>query len=255
VWGANPKCGAGLGGDCFFLGPFVWECLDPDSWDIKTSLFISLCILGDHPKQQKIPRESCGWEGGGDLAVFRCYRCPNGSCDFPIFPCKDFLIGQIRKKKLFFFTHVEVPILVCSPLVRNAPQATALVWPSLRKTHSSGNLTYNFIAHICDLMRHSRLVRLTSKVYELLPLWGQVSRYLVWGRPTGHKIVCMFRVFGYPIHAIIAHAIGLEEIPLRNFHLFSSPVMAKRNPKIKRKKNAHWYNFHVCMYTLSFFRV
>ncbi len=137
VWGANPKCGAGLGGDCFFLGPFVWECLDPDSWDIKTSLFISLCILGDHPKQQKIPRESCGWEGGGDLAVFRCYRCPNGSCDFPIFPCKDFLIGRIRKKKLFFYacggSHTcvfsigqECPSGYCPRVT--LPQENPLIW-------------------------------------------------------------------------------------------------------------------------------
>ncbi len=188
--------------------------------------------------------------GGGDPAVFRCYRCPNGSCDFPIFPCKDFLIGRIRKKKLFC-THVEVPILVCSPLVRNAPQATALVWPSLRKTHSSGNLTYNCIAHICDLMRHSRLVRLTSKVYELLPLWGQVSRYLVWGRPTGHKIVCMFRVFGYPIHAIIAHAIGLEEIPLRNFSLIFISSHGQKEPKNKKEKKCSLVQLP-CMYVFSF---
>jgi hypothetical protein len=29
---------------------------------------------------------------------------------------------------------MEVPILVCSPLVRNT-----LMWPSLRRTHSFGN--------------------------------------------------------------------------------------------------------------------
>jgi hypothetical protein len=43
-----------------------------------------------------------------------------------------------RKKKKYFLLHtyVEVPILVCSPSVRNALQATALMQPSLRRAHS-----------------------------------------------------------------------------------------------------------------------
>jgi hypothetical protein len=42
---------------------------------IKTSLFISLCILRDIP-QQKIPRELCGGGDGGDLVIFLCSRVP-----------------------------------------------------------------------------------------------------------------------------------------------------------------------------------
>jgi hypothetical protein len=39
---------------------------------VKTSLFISLCILRDLP-QQKIPRELCG---GGDSTIFLCSHVP-----------------------------------------------------------------------------------------------------------------------------------------------------------------------------------
>ncbi len=46
---------------------------------------------------------------------------------------------------------------------------------------------------------------------------------------------CMFQVFWYPIHAIIAHAIGTREIPFENISHISSPVMAAKNPKIERK--------------------
>jgi len=41
--------------------------------NIKTSLFISLCILRDLLPQQKIPRELCG---GGDPAIFLCSHVP-----------------------------------------------------------------------------------------------------------------------------------------------------------------------------------
>jgi len=50
-----------------------------------------------------------------------------------------------RKRRDFFvFTNLEVPILVCSPSVsQEHPWATALVQPSLRRTHLYGNLSYN----------------------------------------------------------------------------------------------------------------
>jgi hypothetical protein len=44
------------------------------------------------------------------------------------------------KEKEKIFTHVEVPILVCSPLVGNT-----LMQPSLRRTHSNWNLPYNLV--------------------------------------------------------------------------------------------------------------
>jgi hypothetical protein len=64
----------------------------------------------------------------------------------------------------------------------------------------------------------------------------------------------MFRVFWYLIHAvIIAHAIGLEKFLGEIFtHFISSH--GQKEPKNKKEKNAHWYNFRVCI-SLSFFRV
>jgi hypothetical protein len=53
---------------------------------IKTSLFISLCILRDLP-QQKITRELCS---GGDCAIFLCSHVL-------MFSWNDFLMGWIRK--------------------------------------------------------------------------------------------------------------------------------------------------------------
>jgi hypothetical protein len=41
--------------------------------NIKTSLFISFCILRDLLPQQKIPRELCG---GGDPTIFLCSHVP-----------------------------------------------------------------------------------------------------------------------------------------------------------------------------------
>jgi hypothetical protein len=51
--------------------------------DIKTSHFISLCILRDRP-QQKIPRELCG----GEILLYFY---------IPMFPCNEFLMGWNRK--------------------------------------------------------------------------------------------------------------------------------------------------------------
>jgi len=48
------------------LKPKVNWCIVTPHFQLKTSLFISLCILRDFPKQ-KIPRELCG---GGDPANF-----------------------------------------------------------------------------------------------------------------------------------------------------------------------------------------
>jgi hypothetical protein len=54
-----------------------------------------------------------------------------------------------KKKIIFFilfyfiFMYIEVPILVCSPLVRNA-----FVRPSIRRTHSYGKLPYNISSSI-----------------------------------------------------------------------------------------------------------
>jgi hypothetical protein len=50
---------------------------------------------------------------------------------------------KIRDFISIFFTYVEVPILVCSPLVGNTLGLFALVQLSLRRTHLYGNLPYN----------------------------------------------------------------------------------------------------------------
>ncbi len=97
----------------------------------------------------------------------------------PMFPWKDFLTGPIRKiqkhkggkghisqnskkeegknggkKKEEIFTQVEALILVCSPpSVGKALGATALVRPSLRRTHSNGNLPYNINVVSLDEIR------------------------------------------------------------------------------------------------------
>jgi hypothetical protein len=39
-----------------------------------------------------------------------------------------------EKEEIFFTTYMEVPILVCSPSIRNALRATTLVQPSLMGT-------------------------------------------------------------------------------------------------------------------------
>jgi hypothetical protein len=59
-----------------------------------------------------------------------------------------------RKKKEEIFTQVEALILVCSPpSVGKALGATALVRPSLRRTHSNGNLPYNINVVSLDEIR------------------------------------------------------------------------------------------------------
>jgi len=115
-------------------------------------LYIFLCILRDLP-QQKIPRELCG---GGDHTIFL----------HSFVPMERFFNGmdqensktqggkgQIRKiqknkkermeeRKRRDFYNLEVPILVCSPLMRNA------LWlppscdpPSGEPTHMGNSLT------------------------------------------------------------------------------------------------------------------
>jgi hypothetical protein len=67
------------------------------------------------------------------------------SCYISMFPWKEFLMEWIRKiqknkkeRKKEIVAYTEVPILMCSPLIRNT-----LMQPSLRRTHSYGNLPYN----------------------------------------------------------------------------------------------------------------
>ncbi len=48
-----------------------------------------------------------------------------------------------RKEKEEIFTDVEVPILVCSPLARNALMLPPSCNLPLEETHSYGNLPYN----------------------------------------------------------------------------------------------------------------
>jgi len=59
-----------------------------------------------------------------------------------------FTIGQTAqaipvpiKRELFMCE--DIPILVGSLEVQEQPQAQTLMWPSLRRTHSYGNLSYN----------------------------------------------------------------------------------------------------------------
>jgi hypothetical protein len=112
----------------------------------KTSLFISLCILRDL-LEQKILSELCS---GGDPAIFlRSHvlmeKFYDGT-DQENLKTQEGKNGGKKKKRFFFFlkTYLEVPILVYSPSVsQEHPWATALVQPSLRRTHLYGNLPYN----------------------------------------------------------------------------------------------------------------
>ncbi len=92
-----------------YLYKFVMYC----NWfEIATSLFITLCILRDLP-QQKIPMELCS---GGDPVIFLCSHenifCWNGSGKFKK--------TWRKEKEEIVFTYVKIPILMCSPPVRNA---------------------------------------------------------------------------------------------------------------------------------------
>ncbi len=92
------------------------------------------------------------------------------SCYVPMLPWKDFLMGQIRKiqkreergrsgefkktrrkewrkeKEEIFYVCEGSHICVFS-IVREHPGSTALMRPSLRRTHSYGNLPYNKIPY------------------------------------------------------------------------------------------------------------
>jgi hypothetical protein len=89
---------------------------------VRTSLFISLCILRDL-EQQKIPRELCG---GGDPPIFLCSHGKifgwDGSGKFKNTRRRKGTDQEIskkprrkewRKEKEEIFTYMEVPIVVC----------------------------------------------------------------------------------------------------------------------------------------------
>ncbi len=67
--------------------------------------------------------------------------------EVPILVCSPLVGNALRANTLvqpsLRRAHSEVPILMCSPLVGNALWANTLVQPSLRRAHSYGNLPYN----------------------------------------------------------------------------------------------------------------
>ncbi len=67
-----------------------------------------------------------------------------------MFPWKDFLMGQIRKIQKHKEERKRRNFYICGgshtcvfSIGQECPQATVLVWPSLRRTHSYGNLPYS----------------------------------------------------------------------------------------------------------------
>jgi len=120
---------------------------------IKTSLFISLCILRDLP-QQKITRELCS---GGDRAIFLCSHVLMEQ----FFDGTDQensktqgARGQIRKiqenKKEIMEERKRRDLCISGGSHTRVfasgwgcPRATTLVGPFVRRTHSYGNVPYN----------------------------------------------------------------------------------------------------------------
>ncbi len=86
---------------------------------INTSIFISLCILTDLT-QQKIPRELCS---GADPAIFIRSHVSHGKIKGERDRSGKFnktRRKEWRKEQEDIFAYLEVPILVCSPLVADA---------------------------------------------------------------------------------------------------------------------------------------
>ncbi len=133
----------------------------------KNSLFIFLFILwGISPSRRSLGTYAVG----GNPAIFLCSHVPmerffdgtdqensktqGGKGQIS----KNFKTRrkEWRKEKKRFWRRY-VPILVCSPSVRKAreesPGATALMQPSLWRTHSYGNLPYNINIVSLDAIR------------------------------------------------------------------------------------------------------
>ncbi len=102
---------------------------------------------------------------------------------------KVFLVGHIRKiqknrkermeerKRRNFFTYVEVFTCVFS-ICLECPQATTLLWLSLKRTHSYGNLPYN----LC--LKHLPVI-VPSKVMEGTYFDLYLSKFFWGGRGVG----------------------------------------------------------------------
>ncbi len=121
---------------------------------MKTSLFISLCILRDLP-QQKIPRELCGRGRSPYISTFPCSHGKifwwDGSGQFKNTRRKgaDQEISKkqegkngAKKKKRFLHTW-RFPYSCVFSIDWEHPQATTLMRPSLKRTLSHWDLPYN----------------------------------------------------------------------------------------------------------------
>ncbi len=119
---------------------------------VKTSLFISLCILRDLPQRQKC----LGSYAVPDVPLFLYGKIFwwDRSGKFKKIGRKEWM-----KEKEEAFLHMWRFPYLCVLHLSGMPQSTALVWLSLGRTHSYGNFPYNLS------LKHQPVI-VPSKVME-----------------------------------------------------------------------------------------